>query len=145
MTAYKTLLFDVTDSIGTITMNRPETLNAISLEMLDELLHALLACTQDERVRVIVLTGSGRAFSSGGDIRIMEESLNKDVGAFMTEWITRVHLLEMQIRTIPKPVIAEVNGIASGQGFNLMLACDIRFAAESAHFNQSFVNLGLTS
>src|SRR5262245_4040585 len=106
MTKYKTLLYDVTDNIATITMNRQETLNAISLEMLDELLHVLFLSTQDPRVRVLVLTGNGRAFSSGGDIHIMEGLLDKNPGAFMTEWITRVHLLEMQIRTIAKPVIA---------------------------------------
>ncbi|MBI1745355.1 MAG: enoyl-CoA hydratase [Acidobacteria bacterium] len=145
MTIYKTILYEVSDNVAVITMNRPESLNAISLEMLDDLLHALFECTQDERVRVIVLTGRGRAFSSGGDINIMKDFLDKDVGAFMTEWITRVHLLEMQIRTVPKPVVAAINGIASGQGFNLALACDIRIAAESAQFNQSFVNLGLTS
>jgi 2-(1,2-epoxy-1,2-dihydrophenyl)acetyl-CoA isomerase len=144
---YKTILYKVDDGIATITMNRPENLNAINLEMLGELLRALLGCTQDPSVRVILLTGSGRAFSSGGDINIMQQSLDegRDVYQFMKDWINRVHLLEMQIRTIPKPVLAVINGVASGQGFNLALACDIRLAAESAKFNQSFVKLGLTS
>lgn len=107
---YETVLFTSDQPIAIITMNRPENLNAINLQMLDELLHALLACTQDPNVRVIILTGSGRAFSSGGDIKIMQESLNegRDVYQFMNDWIRRVHLLEMQIRTISKPVIAAI-------------------------------------
>ncbi len=144
---YETINFELAGSIAVITMNRPESLNAIDLKMLDELLHALLECTQRRDIRVAVLTGSGRAFSSGGDIKLMQQALERgeELYRFMKDWISKVHLLEMQIRTIPKPVIAAVNGIASGQGFNLALACDLRLAAESARFNQSFINLGLTS
>jgi 2-(1,2-epoxy-1,2-dihydrophenyl)acetyl-CoA isomerase len=94
---------------------------------------------------VIILRGEGRAFSSGGDIKVMENILDRDAYTFMRNWIKRVHLLEMQLRTIPKPVIASIRGVASGQGMNLALACDLRIASESASFNQSFVRLGLTS
>jgi 2-(1,2-epoxy-1,2-dihydrophenyl)acetyl-CoA isomerase len=76
---------------------------------------------------------------------VMENILDQDAYTFMRDWIKRVHLLEMQLRTIPKPVIASIQGVASGQGMNLALACDLRIASESASFNQSFVNLGLTS
>jgi 2-(1,2-epoxy-1,2-dihydrophenyl)acetyl-CoA isomerase len=144
-TAFKTLLFSVEHGIATISLNRPDNLNAIDLAMLDELLRAIFACTQDHAVRVIVVRGEGRAFSSGGDIKVMEQMLEQDAYTFMRDWIQRVHLLEMQLRTIPKPVIASVHGIASGQGMNLALACDLRIAGESATFNESFVRLGLTS
>jgi 2-(1,2-epoxy-1,2-dihydrophenyl)acetyl-CoA isomerase len=142
---YKTIRFDVTKGIATVTMNRPENLNAINLEMLDEMLRAILSCTNNRDARVIILKGEGRAFSSGGDIKVMERMLDQDAYTFMKEWIRRVHLLEMQLRTIPKPVIASIQGIASGQGMNMALACDLRIACESASFNQSFVKLGLTS
>lgn len=142
---YKTIRFSTERGIATVTLNRPENLNAINLEMLDELLRAIFSCTNNRDVRVIILRGEGRAFSSGGDIKVMEQILNQDAYTFMRDWIHRVHLLEMQLRTIPKPVIASVHGVASGQGMNMALACDLRIASESATFNQSFVRLGLTS
>ena len=137
--------FTIENGIATLTMNRPENLNAINLEMLDEMLRAIFGCTNNRDVRVIILRGEGRAFSSGGDIKVMENILDRDAYTFMRDWIQRVHLLEMQLRTIAKPVIASISGVASGQGMNLALACDLRIAAESATFNQSFVRLGLTS
>ena len=141
----KTIRFELDRGIATLTMNRPEYLNAINLEMLDEMLRALFSCTNNRDVRVIIIRGEGRAFSSGGDIKVMEHIIDQDAYTFMRDWIKRVHLLEMQLRTIPKPVIASIQGIASGQGMNLALACDLRIASESAAFNQSFTNLGLTS
>src|SRR5437867_2414354 len=141
----KTIRFSIERGIATVTMNRPENLNAINLEMLDEMLRAIFSCTNNREVRVIILRGEGRAFSSGGDIKVMENILDRDAYTFMRDWINRVHLLEMQLRTIPKPVIASIRGVASGQGMNLALACDLRIASESAFFNQSFVRLGLTS
>src|ERR1700733_8466509 len=141
----KTIQFSLDRGIATLTMNRPEYLNAINLEMLDELLRAIFSCTNNRNVRVIILRGEGRAFSSGGDIKVMEDILDQDAYTFMHDWIQRVHLLEMQLRTIPKPVIASIHGVASGQGMNLALACELRIADESASFNQSFVRLGLTS
>ena len=141
----KTIRFELDRGIATLTMNRPEYLNAINIEMLDEMLRALFSCTNNRDVRVIIIRGEGRAFSSGGDIKVMEHIIDQDAYTFMRDWIKRVHLLEMQLRTIPKPVIASIQGIASGQGMNLALACDLRIAAESAAFNQSFTNLGLTS
>lgn len=144
-TEYKTIRFSLDRGIATLTLNRPENLNAIDLEMLDELLRAIFGCTNNSDARVIIVRGEGRAFSSGGDIKVMERMLDEDAYTFMRNWIHRVHLLEMQLRTIPKPVIASIHGIASGQGMNLALACDLRIASESASFNQSFVKLGLTS
>jgi 2-(1,2-epoxy-1,2-dihydrophenyl)acetyl-CoA isomerase len=140
-----TIRFAIERGVATLTMNRPENLNAINLEMLDEMLRAIFDCTNNRDVRVIILRGEGRAFSSGGDIKVMENILDRDAYTFMRNWIKRVHLLEMQLRTIPKPVIASIRGVASGQGMNLALACDLRIASESASFNQSFVRLGLTS
>ena len=142
---FKTIRFSLDRGIATLTMNRPEYLNAINLEMLDELLRAIFGCTNNREVRVIILRGEGRAFSSGGDIKVMEQMMDQDAYAFMQNWIHRVHLLEMQLRTIAKPVIASIQGVASGQGMNMALACDLRIASESASFNQSFVRLGLTS
>src|SRR5256885_15957122 len=96
------------DALPILTMNRSENLNAINLEMLDEMLRAIFSCTNNREVRVIILRGEGRAFSSGGDIKVMENILDQDAYTFMRDWIKRVHLLEMQLRTIPKPVIASI-------------------------------------
>src|SRR5580704_16344694 len=108
----KTIRLSIDRGIATLTMNRPEYLNAINLEMLDELLRAIFGCTNNREVRVIILRGEGRAFSSGGDIKVMEQMMDQDAYAFMQNWIHRVHLLEMQLRTIAKPVIASIQGVA---------------------------------
>ncbi|MBI4446998.1 MAG: enoyl-CoA hydratase/isomerase family protein [Acidobacteria bacterium] len=142
---YKKILHEQEGFIARLVLNRPETLNAMDLEMQEELLRALLAISKDPAIRVIVLKGAGRAFSSGGDIQAMKESLGADIYQIMKDWIQRMHLLEMQIRTIRKPVIASVHGIASGSAFNLALSCDLVIAAEDVRFAQSFVSLGLTS
>lgn len=142
---YNKILVEQDDFIVRLVLNRPETLNAMDLEMQEELLKALLGISKDPKVRVIVLKGAGRAFSSGGDIHVMKDSLRKDVYRIMKNWIQRMHLLEMQIRTIRKPVIAGVHGVASGSGFNIALSCDLVIAADNTRFSQSFVRLGLTS
>lgn len=143
--AYKKILVEQDDFVVRLILNRPEYLNAMDLEMQEELLKALLALSKDPQVRVIVLKGAGRAFSSGGDIHVMKESLGQDVHRIMKNWIQRMHLLEMQVRTIRKPVIAGVHGAVSGSGFNLALSCDLVIAADNARFSQTFVRLGLTS
>ncbi|MBI3940987.1 MAG: enoyl-CoA hydratase/isomerase family protein [Acidobacteria bacterium] len=141
--AYRKIQVERSDFIVRLVLNSPENLNAVDLEMQEELLKELLAISKDASVRVIILKGAGRAFSSGGDIHVMRESLDKDVYGIMKNWIQRAHLLEMQIRTIRKPVIASVHGVASGIGFNLALCSDLVVAAENARFSQSFIRLGL--
>ena len=137
------LLFKITDGIATITLNRPDKLNAYTEAMLSEWLAALEQCQTDAAVRVVVITGTGRGFTTGGDIEGFA-----DKAALTPEAIT-AHLkngpqrLTRGIAELDKPVIAALNGIATGGGLDVALACDIRFAAQSARFAETYARMGL--
>jgi len=130
-------------AVVTLRLNRPEKLNALNPELCRELVHALLRAADDRSVRTVVLTGAGRGFCSGGDINyIYEARTRKSVRDFQV-------LLEagkevcLAIATMPKLVIAAVNGPAAGGGMSLALACDLRLASDQAMFKQAFAQLGL--
>lgn len=129
--------------VATITLNRPEKLNAFTGTMREDLLAALRACETDEAVRVVVITGAGRAFCAGGDVEYMS-GLQKsgDVTAFR-KLLDAGRDVILQIATMPKPVIASINGVAAGAGCNLALACDYRIASANAKLSESFVKIGL--
>lgn len=133
----------VRDAVATITLNRPEKLNAFTGTMREDLLAALRACEDDRDVRVVVITGAGRAFCAGGDVEVMT-GLQKsgDVASFR-KLLDAGRDVILQIATMPKPVIAAVNGIAAGAGCNLALACDYRIASAQARLSESFVRIGL--
>ena len=139
MEEYNNVLYRVEDSIAFITLNRPKALNALNTETLGELDAAVSAAGKDENVKVIVITGEGRAFVAGADISQMR-SLTVQEGRDMTilgqEVFTRIENLD-------KPVIAAVNGFALGGGCELAMACDIRVASDKAKFGQPEVNLGI--
>ena len=129
--------------IATITLNRPEKLNAFAGHMRRDLAEALEHAATDRNVRVIIITGAGRGFCAGADVAYMAELMERqDVDEF-TRLLGAGRRVLTTIRQMQKPVIASVNGAAYGAGFNLALACDLRFAAESASFSQSFVKVGL--
>jgi enoyl-CoA hydratase/carnithine racemase len=133
----------VRDSVATITLNRPDKLNAFTGTMREDLLAALRACEDDTGVRVVVLTGAGRAFCAGGDVEFMS-GLQKsgDVESFR-KLLDAGRDVILQIATMNKPVIAAINGVAAGAGCNLALACDYRIASEQAKLSESFVRIGL--
>lgn len=134
------VLYDKIGEIARITLNRPKALNAMSGELVKSLAECLTQAADDKEVRVIVLTGSGKGFCAGGDLAYLKQLTNViEARAFITE----VGALVTQIQSIAKPVIAMVNGVAAGAGFNLAIACDIVFAADTARFAQSFVKVGL--
>jgi len=138
---YEELLLEKEDGIATITLNRPEVLNALSPEMEDEIVTVLGEVANDETVKVVIITGAGRAFSSGGDVK-------RDVSVLSTlspfELRSRIHTqIPKRLVEIEKPVIAAVNGIAVGGGLDIALACDIRFASEKARFSEIFVKVGI--
>jgi len=140
----QTVNVQVADGVARIELNRPEALNAWNAQFGADLLQALRAATADREVRAVLLTGAGRAFSSGADLKdIGAETTPEgrpDVYKTLTE---RYHPIMREIREMPKPVIAAVNGPAVGIGCSLALCCDLILAAESAYFLLAFVNIGL--
>jgi 2-(1,2-epoxy-1,2-dihydrophenyl)acetyl-CoA isomerase len=130
-------------AVATIVLDRPESMNAVNLELGNDLLRALTEVAVDDGVRAVVLTGNGRAFSSGADLRSgfePTESGHPNVQKALQE---RFHPIILAIRQMPKPVVAAVNGAAAGIGCSFALACDLVIAAESAYFLLAFVNIGL--
>jgi 2-(1,2-epoxy-1,2-dihydrophenyl)acetyl-CoA isomerase len=130
-------------NITTITLNRPEKLNAFAGTMREELLAALRAAAEDENCRVVIITGAGRAFCSGGDVEYMSGlQKNGDVDAFR-KLLNAGRDVVTQIADMPNPVIASVNGVAAGAGCNLALACDYRIASDTAKLAETFVKIGM--
>lgn len=142
--AYKCLLYEVQDRIATLTLNRPERLNALGDTLREDLHDAVVKSTDDPDVRVLVITGAGRGFCSGGDVKSMNERDREGRGSSLMEKVapSRDQTI-LAMRDCPKPVIAAVNGAAAGAGFNLALACDLRIASSAARFTQAFVRRGL--
>jgi 2-(1,2-epoxy-1,2-dihydrophenyl)acetyl-CoA isomerase len=129
--------------VATITLNRPEKLNAFSGSMREELLDAIRAAESDDDARVVVITGAGRAFCAGGDVEYMSGlQRERNVDAFR-KLLDAGAAIVTAIASMSKPVIASINGVAAGAGCNLALACDIRIAAESAKMAQTFVRIGM--
>jgi len=130
---YKTILLDIQGGIATLTLNRPDNYNAMNLELAGELHQAVLECEQNVSVRVVIITGAGKAFCAGGDVKEFHQNLS-DAPLYLKKLPTTLHKSISRICRMPKPVIAAVNGVAAGGGFSLTLACDLTMAAESAKF-----------
>jgi 2-(1,2-epoxy-1,2-dihydrophenyl)acetyl-CoA isomerase len=142
---YETIQLELNDGVAELTLNRPERLNAWNQQFGEELRSAILDDASDPAVRAVLITGAGRGFSSGADLKDMleraaEGGAQQDVGSMLRE---RYHPIITGIRELPKPVVAAVNGPAVGIGCSLALACDLIWAAESAIFGLAFVNIGL--
>ena len=140
---FETILFDKTDGVAVITLNRPDKLNAFTAEMHGELKAALDDVKRDEAVRVLLLTGAGRAFCAGQDLSdraVAPGDEPRDLGASLD---TLYNPLVRTLRNLELPVISAVNGVAAGAGANVALAADIVLAARSASFIQAFCKLGL--
>ncbi len=132
-----------TDFVATITLNRPEKLNAFSGTMRDDLLAALRAAEEDAAVRVVVITGAGRAFCAGGDVEYMHELQKTNDTASFRKLLDAGRDVVLQITAMSKPVIASINGVAAGAGCNLALACDYRIASDAAKLGETFIRIGL--
>lgn len=135
---YETILVEVADGVAIITLNRPDSLNALNVAMRRELLAAFKAAGRDDAVRAVVLTGAGRGFCSGADLRG-----GATERAFRRVLTDEYNPLIVAIRELPKPVIAAVNGVAAGAGVSLALACDLVHASEDARFILAFIRIGL--
>ncbi len=142
---YELITVAVADRVGTVTLNQPDALNAMSPKMATEARLALDALEQDPEVRVIVITGAGRAFSSGADLRDPDRPMTPEGRPDVLNPLREAYNpLVAKIRRTPKPVVAAVNGPAVGVSASVAAACDIVVAAESAYFLLAFVNIGLT-
>ena len=136
----KFIKIDVKDYIGTITINRPEALNAMNSELIGELQESVEECVSNNEVGVIIITGSGeKAFVAGADIKTMQKMSSRQALEFSREG----QAMTMVIENSPKPVIAAINGFALGGGCEIALACDIRIASKNAKFSQPEVALGI--
>ena len=140
---YEHLLIAESEGILTITLNRPEKLNAFVGHMRRDLAEALEHAGSDRSVRVVVITGAGRAFCAGGDVAFMAELMQRRDSEEFSRILGAGRRVILALRQMTKPVIASINGPASGAGCNLALACDLRIASSNATFSQSFAKVGL--
>jgi 2-(1,2-epoxy-1,2-dihydrophenyl)acetyl-CoA isomerase len=141
--SYQTVIWERSGPVGRLTLNRPETLNAWTAEFGSELRQAIEGEASEESVRAVLITGAGRGFSSGADLKAGFDPAPDGRPDIRKELLEIYHPAIAGIRKLPKPVVAAVNGPAVGIGCSLALACDLVLAAESAFFSLAFVNIGL--
>lgn len=140
MSSYKFLLFEKENGIATVTLNRPEVYNALNDEITFELQDAFREAAKDDSIRVVILTGQGKAFCAGQDLKASSSAGKR---SFMDSLHKRYNPLIRAMRGLPKPVICRLNGVAAGAGCSIALACDMIIAAESATLIEVFINIGL--
>ncbi|MEM8906496.1 MAG: enoyl-CoA hydratase-related protein, partial [Bacteroidota bacterium] len=136
----ESILFDLTDGVASITLNRPAVYNSFNCDMALSLQHYLKECSTNAKVRAIYLTGAGKAFCAGQDLQEAIDPKGPGLTRIVGEHYNPI--IEL-IREIEKPIVGAVNGVAAGAGANIALACDITLAAESAYFMQAFSKIGL--
>ena len=145
---YEAILYDVQDRVATITLNRPERMNAFSDELLTEWADAIWRAAKDEGVRAVIVTGAGRAFCAGADLRASgaEDRVlmaDRNAGERRNSLRYSVHQVPRAVQYLDKPYIAAVNGAAVGAGMDMASQADIRIASDQARFAMSYVNVGL--
>jgi len=140
---YEYIQVTETEGVATITLNRPDKLNAFVGHMRRDLAEALEHAGSDRNTRVVIITGAGRAFCAGGDITFMAQLMQRRDAEEFSRILGAGRRVILAIRQMTKPVIAAINGPASGAGCNLALACDLRVASNTATFSQSFAKVGL--
>lgn len=138
---YTTIIYDLADGVATLTLNRPEVLNAFNDDMAREVLEALKAAERDAAVRCLVLTGAGKGFCAGQDLGALRA---REKAVSFQEHLTHTYNpIIARLRALEKPVLGQINGAAAGAGLGLALACDLRYAAEGAKVRMAFSGIGL--
>jgi enoyl-CoA hydratase/carnithine racemase len=138
------LLYEIRDDgVATITLNRPERLNAFTHTMIDRWVEALHDAQHNDAVQVVVVTGAGRAFCSGGDVGGMNERSPDMTGLDHKRWLEAIHRVPLALEALDKPVIAALNGVAVGAGLDMALMCDLRYAVAGTRFSEGYVKVGL--
>jgi len=138
---YESLLYDVKDGVATITLNRPDAYNALNRSLGRDLFHAAIEADEDQAVRCIVITGAGKAFCAGGDVKDFADNLD-GIGVVAKELTTYLHGAVSRLARAQKPVIMAVNGVAAGGGMSFALSGDLVIAAESARFTMAYSRIG---
>jgi len=141
--AYDTVTLAHADGVATITLNRPDAFNALDLTLGRELFHAVLEVDDDVSVRAVVVTGAGKAFCAGGDVKAFVDNLGR-IGAHIKELTTYLHGAVSRLARTEKPVIVAVNGVAAGGGMSFALCGDLVLAAESARFTMAYSKIAAT-
>ncbi|HET6821591.1 MAG TPA: enoyl-CoA hydratase-related protein [Anaerolineales bacterium] len=131
------------ENVLEITLNRPEAYNALNLEMMKLLAEALSVAARDDSLKGVLITGTGKAFCAGGDLKWISQQ-KEDAGSVLHRLAPQFHLSILEIRRMEKPVVAAINGIAAGGGFSLALACDFRIMGQSASLRQAYTSSGLS-
>jgi 2-(1,2-epoxy-1,2-dihydrophenyl)acetyl-CoA isomerase len=143
--ASDTVLYHVSDGVATVTLSRPDAMNALNTELKTALRDTLLAAADDPGVRAVLLTGSGRAFCVGQDLAEHAQNLAGDISAVWATVPEHYTPIATTLATMPKPVVAAVNGVAAGAGAAFAFACDFRIVADTAGFNMAFSAVGLSA
>jgi enoyl-CoA hydratase/carnithine racemase len=144
LTTDSLILFDVDDhGVATITLNRPEKYNAFTKDMIVRWADILEQCEEDPKVKVVILTGAGKAFCTGGDINAQKDRANNDALERKDFLWRHVHKIAFIMERMDKPTIAAVNGAARGAGLDMALMCDLRTMADNATLAESYINVGL--
>lgn len=144
MSDYSTILFDLREQVAHITLNRPDAANGINLEMASELRHAARRCAFDPDVRAVLLSGAGKMFCAGGDLKAFAAQPEGELPGFLEHVTLHLHQAIGLFTRMNAPVVVAVQGSAAGGGFSLACACDFPIAAESARFTMAYTRAGLT-
>lgn len=139
--SFKTLQYSKEGPLAVVCFDRPESYNALSPDMAHELVDALIDVQEDDAVRVLLLTGNGKAFHAGGDVKAFVEA-GDAVPAFIDRLVSPFHAVVSHLVRLPKPTVAAVNGVAAGAGFSLAMACDVVLAREDAVFTAAYTRIG---
>jgi 2-(1,2-epoxy-1,2-dihydrophenyl)acetyl-CoA isomerase len=145
MTTSDTVLYEVSDGVATVTLNRPDAMNALNTDLKTALRDTLLAAAADDEVRAVLLTGNGRAFCVGQDLAEHAQNLAGDLSAVWATVPEHYTPIATTLATMAKPVVAAVNGVAAGAGAAFAFACDFRIVADTAGFNMAFSAVGLSA